>query len=127
MPKIGPDERVRKPYRERDRLLKSLGWTNYAAYLASPVWRRIRKAHIKAHPDCLVCEGPAQEVHHLRYTAAVLEGSEPSSLASLCRHHHAAAEFEGDGPDRRKRTPEEALAALIEMAGDSRRFIGEGE
>lgn len=115
-PKIGPDERVRKPYRERDRLLKTLGFPNYKAYLSSTHWRGIRRAHLKQFPDCIVCECPAEEVHHLNYTRATLLGEDPTKLASVCEGHHRECEFNYG----RKVTPRQASNKLKRMIAAQR-------
>lgn len=115
-PKIGPDERVRKPYRERDRLLKTLGFPNYRAYLSSMLWRGIRKEHLRVNDTCVVCECPAQEVHHLDYTRATLMGDAPTRLASVCEGHHRECEFNFG----RKITPRQASNKLKRMIAAQR-------
>jgi predicted TIM-barrel fold metal-dependent hydrolase len=52
----------------------------------SPKWDNVRKAHLKVHPKCEVCEGTKQlNVHHIKpfHLHPELE-LEPSNLITLC-------------------------------------------
>lgn len=111
-PKFTSPEAVRKRYRERDRVIRAMGFPSYRAYLSSIEWRSIRADHIKDNPDCAVCESPADDVHHLSYSRAVLEGRLPKMLASVCSAHHHAIEFDGYG---RKRSPIQAGKRLKQL------------
>ena len=52
----------------------------------SPKWESVRKAHLKDHPKCEVCEGTKQlNVHHIKpfHLHPELE-LEPTNLITLC-------------------------------------------
>lgn len=61
----------------------------------SPEWGRVRREHLKKHPECIVCGGTKTcEVHHLRpfHTHPHLE-LDPKNLVTLCEgvgtfYHH---------------------------------------
>lgn len=82
-------------YISRNTVLREMGYRTYALYLKSPLWRRIRKAQLKLHPDCSVCGRVANQVHHKTYSRRCLEGKLPRMLVSLCEPHHKACEFDG--------------------------------
>lgn len=72
----------------RDERLKSLGYNDYAGYLASPAWRKVkaryRKLVIEACGLC-GCDG-SLDLHHTTYERV---GEElPNDLVWLCRNCH---------------------------------------
>lgn len=65
-------------------------------------WPRIRSSYLKAHPDCVVCGQPANQVDHI---VPLREGgtNDPSNLRSLCIKDHSrrtASENGGFGNPR---------------------------
>jgi hypothetical protein len=116
-PKLGTPEDVRKHYRERDKLIRSLGFPSYKAYLSSMFWRALRAEHLRINESCVVCESPAEQVHHMSYTKAALDGTDPKQLASVCAGHHRAIEFDGFG---RKRSPRQAAKRLGQLIAEQR-------
>lgn len=68
-------------YSERNAILRRLGYESYAAYLASPLWRAIRRRVLKRDGlNCCLCPAAATEVHHDDYGEAMLEGRSISRL-----------------------------------------------
>lgn len=100
-------------YEERDALLLSLGFKNYSDYLGSAEWRLIREEVLKFHPDCILCEAPAVQVHHLAYDARTLTGVWNGRLVQLCRRCHEHIEF---GRKGRKNTLDGANSKLLRLA-----------
>jgi hypothetical protein len=85
-------------YRNRDRLLASMGFGDYDSYLRSDLWRSIRAAVL--HRDdgcCRLCGMPATEVHHRLYDEATMRGHEIEMLVSICRTCHQKIEFTSSG------------------------------
>lgn len=83
------------PYRERDRMLKQLGYSSYRQYLASSVWAQIRAQVLGTGPGrakCQRCDKRASQVHHARYTVAALLGTDVASLVPTCAKCHRRAE-----------------------------------
>lgn len=78
------------PSREFFALLQSLGFDSYSAYLASPLWRSIRRRVYEAKGRvCLACEiNAADDIHHDRYDRDTLMGRTLKHLRPLCRHCH---------------------------------------
>lgn len=115
--KIGGDIKVRRAYEPRDAVLKALGYPNYKAYLKSTAWRGIRREQVRLNGECVVCGNPAEEIHHVRYDRATMEGKSPENLKSLCAGHHRECEFDGWG---RKQTPRQAANRLKRMIAAQR-------
>ena len=61
----------------------------YGKYLASPLWAEIRTRVLERDKHtCQDCGGPANQVHHLSYSDAVMAGKDDSQLVSLCGDCH---------------------------------------
>jgi len=74
---------------------------NYQEYLESPLWKRIRERVLRRDRyRCRSCGVKATEVHHERYTPAVMRGHDDSPLLSLCRQCHEATTFTAWGSRR---------------------------
>ncbi len=88
---------ARKQYAQRNRLIRThCGFDTYAAYLASDLWKSIRRSVLKADKaTCRCCGRNATEVHHIRYTVKNLTGKSRKHLISICRECHEAIEFVG--------------------------------
>src|SRR5713226_728978 len=79
----------------REGILTRMGYRDYDHYLASYLWRKIKK-RIKEKYDatCFRCGGHASEVHHRSYTEAVLKGEDDDQLRPLCGGCHDIVEFD---------------------------------
>jgi hypothetical protein len=86
-------DRERRHYEQRNNDCRAIGFASYAAYLKSALWEGIRAAQLAAFPRCCVCDRPATQVHHKKYTKKVLEGRDPRSLFSVCGGCHRRAEY----------------------------------
>lgn len=98
-------------YRERNAVIREMGYPSYAAYLRSDLWASIRSRVIAARPDCVLCQKPAENIHHVGYGRAVLGGERDEALMPLCRGCHHRVEFDGE----RKRTVTEAQAVFQKL------------
>ena len=88
-------EKGMKPYLRRKEALDSLAFSSYSAYLKSSVWKLIRKQILlRDNYKCVVCNEPAQIVHHKDYNAHTLAGKHPENLVSLCKVCHNKIEFD---------------------------------
>lgn len=99
-------------YRRRSRNLSELGYASYQEYLASAAWRDIRAKKLRWHPDCVLCDQRATQVHHLSYACDVLLGLKNALLVTMCDKCHVLVEFDGN----QKRTLEQANEFLIDKA-----------
>ena len=83
-------------YKQRDDVLRSMGFASYAAYLASPLWKRIRARLFKVCDKC-VCGAPATQFHHKTYKRKYMKGRGKihKYIVPLCRECHKAIEFDG--------------------------------
>lgn len=80
----------------RDRVVKSMGFVSYRAYLASALWSEIRgRILARDHGKCRLCGEPANSVHHVTYTKPVMCGRNDGQLISICRGCHESIEFDG--------------------------------
>lgn len=76
-------------------ILKQLGFDSYSDYLASPLWKQIRKKFFrpKRRRLCRICKEPATEIHHLAYYRGVLLGRFLGHMVPLCRECHQVGEI----------------------------------
>ena len=89
--------RFKNHYDRRDHNLRRLGFANYREYLASDLWREVkRKVFARKGRKCCVCGGFAQTLHHTRYTQKVLQGEDISKLKPICHACHQYIEFDDD-------------------------------
>lgn len=73
---------------------RALGFASYVEYLKSPLWHSIRETVFATFGNrCCVCGSMASEIHHKKYTIAVLLGQEIDSLVPICHPCHAKIEF----------------------------------
>lgn len=83
-------------YRERDRILRFMGFESYAAYLQSDLWIGIREDVFRVKGRvCFLCGGVASQVHHNRYERRDLEGRRLRFLNPICARCHKRIEFTG--------------------------------
>lgn len=90
---MSQEEQRRKIYRDRNALIREIGFKSYPDYLASELWRQIRRDFLSDNPNCYACEGPATQVHHRKYSRPVLLGRRPRHLRAVCAECHRSAEF----------------------------------
>ncbi len=85
-------------YADRDRLLQSMGFVDYAAYLDSKLWAGIRKAVFRRDRGlCRGCRSRADGCHHDAYDVATLQGASIERIYLLCNNCHYHIEFDDDG------------------------------
>ncbi len=98
-------------YGNRNRILRSMGFRSYADYLASDLWRKIRR-HVFARSNRCAgsCGRRAVQVHHGKYGKAELIGSDLTHLYPICDECHRRIEF-CDGSV--KLTPQQATEKLL--------------
>lgn len=103
--------RAGRTYQSREFYLSSIGFSSYSEYLASPVWRALRKkVYAEKGRSCVLCGGDATELHHNRYHANDLTGETTRFIVPICRGCHESIEFDGS----RKVTLEEAADRFVE-------------
>lgn len=89
---------ITKSYSERRESLTQLGFMRYADYLASPLWATIRGRVLAASRFCCGCKATTPtQVHHKKYSAAVLAGQDDTQLVALYRQCHERIEFNVHG------------------------------
>jgi hypothetical protein len=101
-------------YDRRNAILREMGFASYKAYLASELWRKIRRTVLCDGNACLVCGKQATQVHHTNYTLANLTGESLEFMVPVCRDCHEAIEFSDRG---RKRTLKQANQKLDILTG----------
>lgn len=95
---------------------------NYAEYLASPQWRRIRQRVLRRDRGlCRSCGRRAYQVHHGSYSRATMEGRELSQLFAVCGRCHLAATFSVTGSKRTWTERVEMAAALNQPVPHARK------
>ncbi len=113
-------------YAIRNKALESIGFSNYADYLASPLWQEIRKKRLTSHPTCFCCDNTADVVHHRFYYKKLLLGDEESvnrDLFPLCNSCHYKVEFDGE----RKRSSGEAVKVFGRMLFKTRNGMSKSQ
>lgn len=108
-------------YRDRDELLKKMGFSSYKDYLASDLWGRIRRQVLaRSRAVCEVCGvATATQIHHRSYCYAALAGYHNAYLVACCADCHKNAEFAG----RSKTTVREANKRMATSALSSGRVL----
>lgn len=83
-------------YQQRDAVLRTMGFSSYAEYLASPLWRSIRARLFKVCDQC-PCGKKAEQAHHRTYKRRYLEGRGKihKFITPICGECHEEIEFEG--------------------------------
>lgn len=82
-------------YTSRNANLKRLGFACYRDYLASELWREVRKKVYAAKGRaCYLCGQPATELHHNRYHKNDLVGKKLKFINPICRGCHQGIEFQ---------------------------------
>ncbi len=85
-------------YRERNRNLHAMGYSSYAEYLQSDLWKGIRSRVLLPDTKCYICDRLATQLHHTAYRKCDLEGRDLRRLIPLCHPCHERIEFrDGDG------------------------------
>jgi len=69
-----------------NRLARELGFWCYKDYLASELWQDIRSRLLPA--ECRRCGGPANQVHHKKYTLENMSGESLKGLMPVCQPCH---------------------------------------
>jgi hypothetical protein len=107
-------------YAGRNKVLKEIGFANYADYLASSLWVDVRAAAFERHGSrCVLCGGDAGYIHHNSYDKGTLLGSNLEHMAPVCRGCHEQVEFKNG----KKRTMYQAVAKFLGMLGKHQRRL----
>ena len=79
----------------RDGYLRTMGFSSYAEYLGSTLWKSIRSRVVaRDRSRCRRCGGFGTDVHHRVYSLDALLGKNIGTLVLLCRKCHTHGEFE---------------------------------
>lgn len=74
--------------------LRRLGFDNYRQYLASDLWKTIRRRVLERDGNlCATCGKEARHVHRRSYEYAALSGDSIDNLVSLCGGCHFSIEL----------------------------------
>jgi len=99
-------------YRERNRVIRSMGFNDYAEYLLSDLWKGVRSQVLSERPFCEGCGKDATQVHHSAYRKKNLEGRDLRRLHSVCGGCHFSAEISQSGRSKAKpQTGDEKVTA----------------
>lgn len=102
----------------RAKILRSLGFATYKAYLRSPLWKAIRRlVFAKKGSACVLCGRKAQQVHHRRYDRQTLLGAVLTWLEPICVKCHEHIEVKPNGRRRAARSVERLFKCLKKKAG----------
>ena len=85
-------------YESRQKYLEELGFSSYADYRLSDLWKEVRAKVFKQFGNqCQLCGEPATEAHHNRYHKNDLIGKRIKFIKPLCRRCHQSIEFDDRG------------------------------
>lgn len=102
-----------RDYLGRHKVCVNLGFKDYATYLQSRKWAKIRgRVYAKYGKACQLCGNPATEIHHTAYDYRTMTGSDLSNLHPICRTCHDEVEINFDGS---KATPREAANRFFSL------------
>jgi hypothetical protein len=86
-----------RTYEDRNRILKTLGFSSYAEYQRSPLWAEVReKVFQQKGRKCFMCGFSATQVHHNRYHPNDFLGKRTRFLNPVCGSCHVGIEFDGE-------------------------------
>lgn len=79
-------------YASRNRIIASMGYADYEAYLQSPLWKSIRgRVYAAKGKVCLRCKTErANQIHHTQYDTATMRGDTLNHLVPICGDCHQA-------------------------------------
>lgn len=100
-------------YRERDVILKFMGFDSYESYRRSETWKRINARKRRKFPKCEVCESKTEVVHHISYCRSCLLGCRDWLLVCLCHKCHAEIEIDAEGNKRSLKKANKTLRKLM--------------
>lgn len=104
-----PPDRARG-YGDRNRMLDALGFSSYADYLSSDLWKAVRASVLTEGVKCSCCRRQASQVHHHFYTPANLAGETTVGLYPICAGCHGSVELGKKGGKRTLAKAEERFA-----------------
>lgn len=82
----------------RTRALLAIGFSSYDSYLASPLWRGIRRRAFATHGKrCHRCGEKASGIHHRDYSRVTLTGASVAALVPVCDACHQWASVDSAG------------------------------
>jgi 5-methylcytosine-specific restriction protein A len=102
---------------KQNKTLLSLGYENYADYLAGSAWKSIRAAKLAVDPLCEICGHSAAAVHHIDYGYSTLAGRNARGLVSVCCQCHRDIEFTSAGRKRPFKVTRNITERLLKQAG----------
>jgi hypothetical protein len=111
--RVTPVERRIRVYRERNRILRSMGYASYAEYLKSELWQGIRARVLAQSRQCYVCGGYANQAHHRSYREPDLDGRDLRRIFPICHACHETLEFRER--DDEKLNPAQATAKMRQL------------
>lgn len=114
-----PEVRRMRVYRERNRVVRAMGFKDYAAYVESDLWKGIRERVLAERPFCEGCGKDATQVHHSAYRKKDLEGRDIRRLHSVCGGCHYRCEFRRS--DNEKLHPKQATTKLKQFASKNQK------
>ena len=81
-------------YKDRSRILRSIGYATYKEYLKTPLWATIRACVFRNKGNrCCICQERADVIHHSHYSKAIFAGSSYRYLYPICRECHTCVEY----------------------------------
>lgn len=99
-------------YESRNAILRAIGFSNYAEYLKSDLWKRIRAKVFRVKGrTCMLCGEPADVPHHNRYHRQDLLGWTLKYINPICNRCHHGIEFD-DGEKVPLKTAAESYRRL---------------
>ena len=102
-------------YINRNDTLKRMGFSSYSDYLASDLWREIKREVLAIWKKCRCCGKDAALVHHANYQRDVLDGRNKRFLVSICDACHEHIEFE----DGKKVSVKAANGRMMNLASSN--------
>lgn len=85
-------------YIKRNVRLRELGFASYADYLASDLWKSIRRRVFQRdNGRCYCCGGIASQAHHTNYKPGTLAGTSISGIRAICGTCHQWIEVDDQG------------------------------
>lgn len=91
-------DKKRSNHSQRAEVLSGLGFSSYAEYLNSALWRWIKfRVFARRGRLCVICQSGASVIHHSSYFMSDMNGDRLDNLHPLCNGCHTLVEYDDDG------------------------------
>lgn len=113
------------PFALRRVVLKRIGFTTYAEYLKSDLWKSVRQRVLERDDhQCRYCGSEASQAHHRNYRSKTMTGELIVDILSICGDCHKFISVEGGRVCSMEKMKRKALELVKMTTLPRRRELG---